>query len=366
LRGANRDVAKKVPSIEQVLGLNPESRVCLGEAWSDAEVVLRCAWLAPLFLDERAAAYPPASQLSPVATGAIRDLVGDFLAGQKDSTLASYKQSLMDFARFVGVDHIDQAATVLMSRGPGPANQFVLQYRNHLVEIGMAPATVNLRLAALRSLVRLARVVGLVCWGLEIRNVRNEPYRDCRGPGVAGVRKLLNRAAEHRSPAHAARDQALVRMMFDLGLRRGEIVTLDVEHLNVDEGSLLVMIKGKRERLRRSLPSETREILRQWLHYRGDQPGPLFLNRDRARKGGRLTGRSICRIIQQLGADVGVVARPHGLRHAAITQALELTGGDVRRVRKFSGHSNIGTVLLYDDCRQDAGGQVAKQVAASL
>ena len=90
----------------------------------------------------------------------------------------------------------------------------------------------------------------------------------------------------------------------------------------------------------------------------------MFTNCDRAGKGARLTGRSIARITGAAGEAAGVgVVRPHGLRHAAITHALDVAAGDTRRVAKFSRHRNLNTLLIYDDARQDDGGAVASLVA---
>ncbi|HVT40002.1 MAG TPA: hypothetical protein VHE78_13215 [Gemmatimonadaceae bacterium] len=53
----------------------------------------------------------------------------------------------------------------------------------------------------------------------------------------------------------------------------------------------------------------------------------------------------------------------HGLRHAAITHALDVCAGDVRKVQKFSRHRDLRTLTVYDDNRQDVAGEVAKLVA---
>jgi integrase/recombinase XerC len=307
----------------------------------------------------------PASDLlpAPPVTDAIGQLVKDFYAGLRSTTLKSYQQALSDFTRFLDVDRVDEAARVLLSRGPGKANQLVFQYRNDLAKRNLSVATINLRLAALRSLTRLGRIVGLIDFALEIRNLRDEGYRDTRGPGTDGVRRLLDQAAKHRSPAHAARDVALLRLMFDLGLRRGSVVSLDVEHLDLDESGIQVKVKGKTGRVRRSLPDQTKQALQHWLRYRGDHSGAVFVSFDRSRKSCRLTGRSVHRIIQRLGADVGIVARPHGLRHSAITAALDATNGNIRAVQKFAGHSDVRMIEKYDDCRRDVAGSVARRVA---
>ena len=76
----------------------------------------------------------------------------------------------------------------------------------------------------------------------------------------------------------------------------------------------------------------------------------------------RLTHPAIWRAVRRLGklAGLAIPARPHGLRHAATTRLLDLTGGDVRRVRRFTRHAKLDTVAIYDDARQDFGGQLAE------
>ena len=49
---------------------------------------------------------------------------------------------------------------------------------------------------------------------------------------------------------------------------------------------------------------------------------------------------------------------PHRIRHSAITTALDVTGGDVRRVQKLSRHSNLNTLMIYDDNRRNAQGEI--------
>jgi integrase/recombinase XerC len=196
--------------------------------------------------------------------------------------------------------------------------------------------------------------------------LKAEGYRDTRGPGTDGVRRLLDQAGAHRCAVHTARDVALVRLMFDLGLRRESIVSLDLEHLDLESGRISVLLKCHTQRTSRTLPQQTPDAIQAWLRHRGDQPGALFTNFDRAGKGQRLTGRSLHRIVQRLGADLGMSVLPHGLRHSAITAALDATNGNVRAVQKFAGHADVRVVERYDDARQDLAGLVAKKVAASV
>jgi integrase/recombinase XerC len=179
------------------------------------------------------------------------------------------------------------------------------------------------------------------------------------------MRRLLA-ALEERQDAKAARDRAILRLAFDLGLRRGQLASLDLKHLDLEAGTLSVLGKGQEGRELLTLPAETTAVLRAWLQQRGLEPGPLFINFDRAQNGRRLTSTSIYRIVRDLGEQVQVRARPHGLRHTAITAVLVLSHGDVRAAVRFSRHADIRTLTVYDDNRQDLGGKMARLVAASL
>ncbi len=308
---------------------------------------------------------PATPATTPAVAADYRQLLADFYASHKATTLRAYRQALDDFARFLGALSVNEAARILLHSDPGRANQIVLQYRADLVQRDMAASTVNARLSAIRSLVKLSRTLGFTACSVEIKNVKAETYRDTRGPGQNGVQGILKQAAAHRSAAHAARDVAIVRLLYDLGLRRESAVTLDVEHIDLKAATVVVQVKGRDGREIRTLPPQTINALQNWLKHRGADPGPMFTNFDHAGKGRRLTGRSIHRIVKQHGHSVGIDTRPHGLRHTAITVALDATNGDVRAVQRFSGHRDIRVLQRYDDNRQDLAGQVACKVADS-
>ena len=72
----------------------------------------------------------------------------------------------------LGAKSIDDASKILLSRGQGDANALALAYKTHLIEQGLQAATVNRRLAALRSVVKLARTLGLTLYTLSVETVR--------------------------------------------------------------------------------------------------------------------------------------------------------------------------------------------------
>jgi len=122
--------------------------------------------------------------------------------------------------------------------------------------------------------------------------------------------------------------------------------------------------KGKRERVRLTIPRWAGETLAAWIEARGAASGPLFTSIGKSgRIGGRLTGDGVRYILATIGASVGVKVRPHGLRHTAITALLD-SGADVRDVQKFSRHADLNTLLTYDDNREDKFGKMAAIVDA--
>jgi len=306
----------------------------------------------------------PATTRTVLLTTTRQPLVDAFLGGRNARTLRAYSADLESFRAFADARDLDEAARLLLDGGQGNANATALAYRTALVDRKLAPATINRRLASLRSLVTFARTLGLVPFDLEVRNVRAETLKDTRGPGRAGFKRLFG-ALVARDDAKGRRDRALLRLLYDLALRRGEVAALDLADLDLDAGTLAVLGKGRAAKIKLTLPEPTKQALAAWVTARGTDAGPLFTSLDRKKNGGRLTDRSIHRLVRKLGASVGITTRPHALRHAAITEALTLTGGDVRRVAQFSRHRSISTVLVYDDSRRDLGGEVAKLVAES-
>jgi integrase/recombinase XerC len=297
-----------------------------------------------------------------LATSApVVDLVGAFLSGRNPRTLLAYRRDLEDFQAFTGAPSIQAAGVILTSQGPGPANALVLAYRVHLRERSLAPATINRRLAALRSMVKLGRILGLITWELEVEGMKSASYRDTRGPGLDGFRKMLD-SLEGAMDAKTIRDRAILRLLFGMALRRGEVVSLDLCHLDLEGARLSVMGKGRTQRESLTIPSKVLESLKAWVSVRGETPGPLFTALDRGHRGHRLDGSAVYRMVSELGQAVGIKTRPHGLRHAGITAALDRTNGNARAVQRFSRHKKLETLGLYDDNRSDLGGQVAALV----
>lgn len=295
-------------------------------------------------------------------------LVAAFLAGRSRNTIDAYRRDISDFCAWAGAESSEEAAQLLLARGHGEANRLVLDYKAHLVERGLQAATVNRRLASLRSLVRYANTIGRVSWTLDIENLKAQSYRNTAGPGVDGFRRLL-REVQGSQPKQI-RDRALLHVLYDLGLRRGEAVGVNVEDLELDQAVLWVRSKGQTQKEKLSLPLETVSAISDWLVVRGGDSGALFLNLDRAGKGGgRLTGTSLYRLVRDIGAKVGIRVTPHSLRHTAITEAVKLAqenGYGLEEVRDFSRHRDIKTLMIYRDRERNIQGHIAALVASHV
>ena len=285
----------------------------------------------------------------------VRRLVDDFYAGRKDTTLRVYRQGLGDFAGFLGVEEEVEAIRRLLAQGPGEANHLALTYRAALVERGLAPNTINSRLTALRSVVKLARRIGMVNWALDVDSAKAGNYRDTAGPGLDVCRAMLaelDRRAQGRpgQRAKAIRDRAIVRLLFDLALRRSSVVALDLEDVDLDWQTLHVWSKGRGqgEKQPRSLPTLTAAAIQGWLAARGDKPGPLFTAVDNRARGKRLSGTSVWRVVEDLGKAVGVRVWPHALRHGSVTAVVDASG-DMRLGRVLAGHTSVATTQRYVD-----------------
>jgi integrase/recombinase XerC len=292
-----------------------------------------------------------------------KGVVETFLAGRTKQTLRAYKKCLEDFKSFLQAKSPEEAATMLFSQHQGTANAVLLSYKNHLIERQLTPATINQRLSAIRALGRLARLVGLVPYVLEVESMPVEVYRDTRGPGREGVAELLKEAAQ-RTDEKGKRDIALLRLMYDLALRRGEVERLNLADLDMKKRMLWIKGKGRSAQEWRSLPDNSYEALKAWVKVRGQEAGPLFTSFDPSQKGdGRLKANGIYEIVSRLGEQLDIKARPHGLRHAAITDALDATNGNVRDVMRFSRHKDLKTLTIYDDARKDAAGAISSLVS---
>ncbi|MBW2183199.1 MAG: tyrosine recombinase XerC [Deltaproteobacteria bacterium] len=148
------------------------------------------------------------------------------------------------------------------------------------------------------------------------------------------------------------RDKAIMEVLYSSGLRVSELVEMDENDLDLNLGIIKVMGKGKKERIV-PVGSKAIEALKSYLnsHKRRKKippPSslnpPVFLNQ----RGGRLTARSVARIINRYIEQCGVLKNisPHSLRHTFATHMLD-AGADLRAIQELLGHVSLSTTQKY-------------------
>lgn len=151
--------------------------------------------------------------------------------------------------------------------------------------------------------------------------------------------------SDNEAQFRISRDRAILELLYSSGLRVGELVGLDLKHLNINLGIVRVMGKGKKERIV-PVGEKAIEALRSYLRSRGDPDSeePLFLNS----RGGRLTSRSVERLVKKYTRASGIIrtVSPHSLRHSFATHLLD-AGADIREIQEMLGHASLSTTQRY-------------------
>jgi integrase len=204
----------------------------------------------------------------------------------------------------------------------------------------MAPATANKHLAALRGVLKQAWRLGLISAenhqrAIDLPAVHGTPPRPHRALSAEELRALVAACERDTLPA-GVRDAALFALLFGAGLRRSEVVTLDVGDYDRETGTLRVRPNGGRPQRRFTSNREGRQALDRWLERRGATEGPLF---NPINKGGRievrrLSEQAIYVACRKRSAEAGlppvspedlrrslVLARPAPLRRVGPQQA---------------------------------------------
>lgn len=224
-----------------------------------------------------------------------------------------------------------------------------------LRERGLGPRSIAIALAAWRGLYKH--------WGRE-RLVSHNPVDGIRPPkapkplpkalGVDDAVALAQQRPRTEHPALAARDHAIVELLYSSGLRVGELTGLDVDAsptavgwVDAPDATAHVLGKGRK---RRSVPvgGPALQALAAWLALRGtlarpDEPALFVSNR-----GTRLSDSQVRSRLQSLARDAGLATgvHPHMLRHSFASHLLQ-SSGDLRAVQELLGHASITTTQVY-------------------
>lgn len=263
--------------------------------------------------------------------------------GYSDHTADNYLRDIRGFAETI------QAGTELAAIGAGEIRSFI--YKLHKVN---KPSSIARKLSALQTFFRF-----LVKEGVVGRNPLSgvvRPKQNQHMPVFLSVDetfRLLD--APSAKDQFAIRDQAILELLYSTGMRVAELVSLQLNSLDFDTEMVTLIGKGNKERmvpigrpaidaLQRYLP-QRRTLLEAGLKHNSRLDSEvLFVNH----RGGRLTTRSVERLVAAYAQRVGLVngVTPHALRHSFATHLLEM-GADLRLVQELLGHVSLSTTQRY-------------------
>jgi integrase/recombinase XerD len=279
----------------------------------------------------------------------------DYLAverGLSRNTLDAYRRDLGRYQGFLGGRGIVDVARA----GEADIAAFVanLSASEYAPGKGYRPSSVARALAAVRSFHRFLVLEGEAEADPAEGVARPKVPRNLPRPlSVEEVAALV--AAPGQDGPVALRDRAILETLYGAGLRISELVALDVDDVDLEEGSVRAVGKGSKERI---VPLGRLAVKALEAYLTRARPalaaprsrGALFLNR----RGGRLTRQGSTNIIKDMARRAGIRKRvtPHMLRHSFATHLLE-GGADVRVVQELLGHASLATTQIYTLVTQD-------------
>ncbi|HKR83039.1 MAG TPA: tyrosine recombinase XerC [Terriglobales bacterium] len=273
-------------------------------------------------------------------TGAVRK----FLAGLGERntsphTIRAYAGDLESFALYVGprawrdIDHIT-----------------IRGFLSHLYEKRLSKTSVARSLSAVRSFYRWLAQEGVV--EQNPAALVSTPKLPKKLPRVPTMEEM-NSVLEGNMPETAAfpeRDRLMLELLYGCGIRNSELVGIDLDHIHLRNEIILIRGKGSKERyvpfgdaVKAALAVYLRARQQILAEQRKTTPA-LLLNT----RGGRLTSRSVGRIIKKIAVAKGLSpdVHPHTLRHAFGTHMLE-EGADLRAIQELLGHQRLSTTQRY-------------------
>ena len=267
--------------------------------------------------------------------------------GLADNTLKSYRRDLRRYLDHLAGEGIDDISGIAESSVAG----FLMALRegdddHRPLSAGSAGRTV----VAVRGFHKFAVREGLTLVDPAVAVRPPAPAKRLpKALPLSDIERILE-AAGAPGTALSMRDRALLEVLYGTGARISEAVGLDVDDLDLEQGSVLLRGKGSKERIV-PVGSYAAEAVRAYLV--GGRPAlsgvgrgvpAMFLNA----RGGRLSRQSAWSVLAKVAERAGVTAdvSPHTLRHSFATHLLD-GGADVRVVQELLGHASVTTTQVY-------------------
>jgi integrase len=235
----------------------------------------------------------------------------------------------------------------------------VLRYRIHLEQRAFAPATINLRLAAVRRVAYEAADAGLLSPELaagirRVKGVRRLGVRVGNWLTAEQGRQLLRTFGP--PSLRQLRNHAMVAMLIGCGLRRGELLALTLEAIQTrEEHWVIADLNGKAGHVRTvPIPSWVKSALDAWTTAAQITEGHVFraINKGGVVWGNGMTPKVLWEVVRAAAHRAGIEKlAPHDLRRTC-ARLCHLAGGELDQIQFLLGHASIQTTERYLGCKQ--------------
>ena len=254
-------------------------------------------------------------------------------------TIKAYARDLSLFAAYSG------------SRGWKQIDHIAVRgFLSQLYEKRLSKTSVARALAAVRSLYRWLAREGVV--EQNPAKLVATPKLPKKLPRVPTIEEM-NAVIDGEMPDVAAfpeRDRLMLELLYGCGIRNSELTGINLDDIRLSAGAILIRGKGKKERYvpfgdsAKSALASYLPVRQKLVNALQKQPAALLVNR----RGGRLTTRSVGRIVKKIAVAKGLSpdVHPHTLRHAFGTHMLE-EGADLRAIQELLGHERLATTQRY-------------------
>jgi len=254
-------------------------------------------------------------------------------------TIKAYAGDLEVFAAYAG------------ARNWGAIDHVTIRgFLSHLYDKGLSKTSVARALAALRSLYRWLAQEGVVAQNpAALVATPKLPKKLPRVPTIEEMNSVLDGQIPEAA-AFPERDLLMLELLYGCGIRNSELTGINLEDIRRSAEAILIRGKGKKERyvpfgdsVKSALAAYFPEREKLLAEVKKKSTA-LLLNR----RGGRLTTRSVGRIIKAIVVSRGLSSdvHPHTLRHAFGTHLLE-EGADLRAIQEMLGHQRLATTQRY-------------------
>ena len=265
----------------------------------------------------------------------------EFLQNDKkvsENTLQSYRRDIVYYNKYLEANKLNYAKM---------DEEDIKEYLEHLQDIGKKPSTISRNLASIRSLYQFL---------VKNKKVKRDPTVNIQSPKIEKkapsvltskeVELLLNQPKD--VDLKGTRDKAMLEFAYATGMRVTEIISLNIEDVNIEEGYVMCHNGGKQ----RSIPlgSLSLKALKEYIEearpvlIRDESVKALFVNIN----GQRLTRQGFWKIVKYYKEQAHITKdiTPHVLRHSFATHLLQ-NGADLKAIQTMLGHSDISSTQVY-------------------